>query len=261
MALAGENGEPDVQVREIEAENKRLKELVADLSIENHLLKKKSVITGYCTHGDYTKVPAEEKLDIIRFVQAAPWSVKRALAALGLARSTFYDWLSRYRQNGFRGLVGMPRPPIIPENKLYLRGSRKRAMQAPSCRDRWCMTDLQRVTVRGRGTTVTFVRFPARGRGNGAALMDLYAKPDGSYIYAVLLYSKIVSVSCMEEIVSADRTRGIKADDPVWEGSFCGRSLRRVQGLGRGTASSPGNDKSRPDSGADGSGLALSAST
>lgn len=39
-ALGGENGEPDERVREMEAEVKRLKELVADLSIENHLLKK-----------------------------------------------------------------------------------------------------------------------------------------------------------------------------------------------------------------------------
>lgn len=76
------------------------------------------MITGYCSQGDYTKVPPEEKLDIIRFVQAAPWPVKRALKALGLARSTFYDWLNRYQRDGFRGLVGLPRPPIIPENKL-----------------------------------------------------------------------------------------------------------------------------------------------
>lgn len=40
QALAGESGEQDTRARELEAENKRLKELVADLSIENHLLKK-----------------------------------------------------------------------------------------------------------------------------------------------------------------------------------------------------------------------------
>lgn len=44
--------------------------------------------------------------------------MKRALEALGLSRSTYYDWLSRYRRDGYRGLVGLPRPPIIPENKL-----------------------------------------------------------------------------------------------------------------------------------------------
>jgi hypothetical protein len=47
-----------------------------------------------------------------------PWLVKCALEALGLARSTFYDWRSRYRRGGFRGLLGLPRPPIIPEGKL-----------------------------------------------------------------------------------------------------------------------------------------------
>lgn len=37
----GDAGEPgDNRSRELETENKRLKELVADLSIENHLLKK-----------------------------------------------------------------------------------------------------------------------------------------------------------------------------------------------------------------------------
>jgi len=40
QALAEESGEPDARARELETENKRLKELVADLSIENHLLKK-----------------------------------------------------------------------------------------------------------------------------------------------------------------------------------------------------------------------------
>lgn len=44
--------------------------------------------------------------------------MKKALEVLGLARSTFYDWRDRYRRDGFRGLVGLPRPPIIPENRL-----------------------------------------------------------------------------------------------------------------------------------------------
>jgi putative transposase len=63
-------------------------------------------------------VPPEDKLDILQFIQAAPWPVKRALEVLGLARSTFYDWRDRYRRDGFRGLVGLPRSPIIPENRL-----------------------------------------------------------------------------------------------------------------------------------------------
>jgi putative transposase len=44
--------------------------------------------------------------------------VKRSLEALDLSRSTYCDWLGRYRRDGFRGLVDLPRPPIIPENKL-----------------------------------------------------------------------------------------------------------------------------------------------
>lgn len=44
--------------------------------------------------------------------------MKKALEVLGLARSTFYNWRERYRRDGFRGLVGLPRPVIIPENRL-----------------------------------------------------------------------------------------------------------------------------------------------
>ena len=40
QALWDEGGEPDTRSRELESEVKRLKELVADLSIENHLLRK-----------------------------------------------------------------------------------------------------------------------------------------------------------------------------------------------------------------------------
>jgi len=40
LALGDEAGEPDARSRELETEVRRLKELVADLSIENHLLKK-----------------------------------------------------------------------------------------------------------------------------------------------------------------------------------------------------------------------------
>lgn len=40
QALAEQAGEPDARARELEDENKRLKGLIADLSIENHLLKK-----------------------------------------------------------------------------------------------------------------------------------------------------------------------------------------------------------------------------
>jgi transposase len=40
QGLGDDGGEPDTHVRDLQMENKRLKELVADLSIENHLLKK-----------------------------------------------------------------------------------------------------------------------------------------------------------------------------------------------------------------------------
>lgn len=51
-------------------------------------------------------------------MQACSWAVKRTLEVLGLSRSTYYDWRSRYQRDGFRGLVGLPRTPIVPENRL-----------------------------------------------------------------------------------------------------------------------------------------------
>lgn len=117
QALGDEGGEPDGRARELETEIKRLKELAADLSIENHLLKKASDRWILHPRGLHQGTP-EAKLDILRFVQACPWPVKRALEVLGLARSTFYDWHGRFQRDGFRGLVGLPRSPIIPENKL-----------------------------------------------------------------------------------------------------------------------------------------------
>jgi hypothetical protein len=40
QGLGDDGGGPDAHVRNLQMENKRLKELVADLSIENHRLKK-----------------------------------------------------------------------------------------------------------------------------------------------------------------------------------------------------------------------------
>ena len=41
-----------------------------------------------------------EKLEIIRLVERSHLPVKRTLAMLGIARTTFYRWYARYRHDG-----------------------------------------------------------------------------------------------------------------------------------------------------------------
>ena len=52
-----------------------------------------------------------EKMEIIRLVEASEQSVKRTLAELGIARSTFYDWYQRYSVEGYAGLSNRSSQP------------------------------------------------------------------------------------------------------------------------------------------------------
>jgi transposase-like protein len=45
-----------------------------------------------------------EKMEIIRLVEDSSLPVKQTLEELDVPRSTFYDWYSRYRVNGYEGL-------------------------------------------------------------------------------------------------------------------------------------------------------------
>ena len=52
-----------------------------------------------------------EKFEIIKLVEQSTLSVCRTLASIGIPRSTFYDWYSRYQDGGTEGLEdGRPRP-------------------------------------------------------------------------------------------------------------------------------------------------------
>ena len=42
------------------------------------------------------RVSASEKLELIRLVEGSSLSIRRTLAEIGLARSTFYAWYKRY---------------------------------------------------------------------------------------------------------------------------------------------------------------------
>ena len=57
------------------------------------------------------RYPASEKLEIIRTVETSPLPVRRTLAQIGVAKSTFYAWLDRYAVGGMEALEDRkPRP-------------------------------------------------------------------------------------------------------------------------------------------------------
>jgi transposase len=61
---------------------------------------------------------ADEKLEIIRFVENSHLGVKRTLDKLGVARPTFYRWYARYQTRGEAGLNNHYRGPARPWNRL-----------------------------------------------------------------------------------------------------------------------------------------------
>src|ERR1700758_1336275 len=57
---------------------------------------------------------ASEKFEIIELVERSSLSIPRTLAPIGIPRSTFYDWYSRYQEGGIEALEdGKPRPRRI----------------------------------------------------------------------------------------------------------------------------------------------------
>src|SRR5437868_14848475 len=57
---------------------------------------------------------ASEKFEIIELVEQSSLSIPRTLAPIGIPRSTFYDWYSRYQEGGIEALAdGKPRPRRI----------------------------------------------------------------------------------------------------------------------------------------------------
>src|SRR5215470_15691126 len=57
---------------------------------------------------------ASEKFEIIELVEQSSLSIRRTLASIGIPRSTFYDWYSRYQEGGIEALEdGKPRPQRI----------------------------------------------------------------------------------------------------------------------------------------------------
>jgi putative transposase len=66
------------------------------------------------------RYPASEKLEIIRLVEQSHLPVRRTLASLGIARTTFYRWYDRYRAFGEAGLVDRTSGPGRVWNRISL---------------------------------------------------------------------------------------------------------------------------------------------
>ena len=49
---------------------------------------------------------ASEKFEIIELAEQSSLSMRRTLAPIGIPRSTFYDWYSRYQEGGIEALGG-----------------------------------------------------------------------------------------------------------------------------------------------------------
>ena len=108
------------EVKGIRAETHQLKELLAELMVENRLLKK-SVLGGWGVR--YMRYRAAEKLEIIRLVEQSSLSVRRTLAQLGIPRSTFYAWYERYLARGAGALEdGQPAPRRVWNKTTGYRG-------------------------------------------------------------------------------------------------------------------------------------------
>ncbi|WP_111735908.1 IS3 family transposase [Roseovarius amoyensis] len=99
------------EVKDLRSESLALKECVADLTLENRLLKKKHD-RGWGVRG--MRYPASEKLEIIRTVEGSHLPTKLTLDMLGIPRTTFYRWYDRYVEGGIDALADRsPRPGSV----------------------------------------------------------------------------------------------------------------------------------------------------
>ncbi|OYU37909.1 MAG: IS3 family transposase [Pseudorhodobacter sp. PARRP1] len=103
------------EVKGLRAEALALKELVADLSLENRLLKKKHERGWGRPRMRYAAV---EKLEIIRLVEQSHLSVRRTLAKIGIPPTTFYRWYDRFVEHGPEGLEDRSSRPSRVWNRI-----------------------------------------------------------------------------------------------------------------------------------------------
>ncbi|MDT6939524.1 IS3 family transposase [Brucella pseudogrignonensis] len=89
------------EVKALRRESRDLKEALADVTLENRLLKKKHD-RGWGRRR--MRYPATEKLEIIRLVEQSHLSARQTLDKLGIPRPTFYRWYSWFLAHGVEGL-------------------------------------------------------------------------------------------------------------------------------------------------------------
>ena len=56
---------------------------------------------------------ASDKIEIIQLVKNSDLSVRQTLARLDIHKSTFYNWLKRYEENGIDGLEDRKSIPLF----------------------------------------------------------------------------------------------------------------------------------------------------
>lgn len=66
------------------------------------------------------RYPASEKYEIIRLVEDSSLSIRQTLRRLDIHRSTFYNWLQRYQDNGVDGLEDRKPTPTVVWNQIPL---------------------------------------------------------------------------------------------------------------------------------------------
>src|SRR5512133_2909179 len=95
------------EVKDLRREASALKEVVAELTLENRLLKKSTIGAG-------EDGACAEKLEIIRLVEQSPLPARHTLAKLGIPRATFYRWYDRHSRGGPEALNDRsPRPDRV----------------------------------------------------------------------------------------------------------------------------------------------------
>ncbi len=96
------------EVKDLRRETQALKEVVADLTLENRLLKK-SMIGDWGRRG--VRVSPSDKTEIIRLVEQSHLPARRTLEKLGIPRSSFYRWYDRHQRGGPEALADRPSRP------------------------------------------------------------------------------------------------------------------------------------------------------
>ncbi|MDE2340840.1 MAG: IS3 family transposase [Alphaproteobacteria bacterium] len=103
------------EVKGLRRESAALKEAVADLTLENRLLKKKH--DRGCGRRRM-RYPAPEKLKIIKLVEQSHLSARLTLEKLGIARRTFNRWYDKFLTDGPEALEDKVSRPSRVWNRL-----------------------------------------------------------------------------------------------------------------------------------------------